>query len=236
RLDAPAAPDRSARSRGELDAKLREFRLENICRGLVPPASRAFAGESAGGSRIARDPARARAGQSPAPTNTGMSTSGRLNERVLLALEYLAHRRTLQHAIFPGRVVLEILDRQLDAVAPGIEDQRVGVAGGELRALQPLLAGEQPVDLLEIGEERLLAGFLDAGMRALIRREALGPEDMREAGMHRVRQPRHRRDAAHLAEEIPRHQVLLGEAAGEIGEDRRVLGDDVVADLERRHL
>src|SRR6266849_8977728 len=46
---------------------------------------------------------------------SGKLSLRRLDQRVLLAFEDLAHRRTLQHAVLPGGVVLEILHRQLDA-------------------------------------------------------------------------------------------------------------------------
>src|SRR6185312_13264251 len=79
------------------------------------------------------------------------------DQDVLLALEDAPHRRPRQHAVLPRSVVLQLLDRQADPLAPTVEHQRITVDDAELLAEDPRLATDQAVDLLERGMEVIAA-------------------------------------------------------------------------------
>src|SRR5436305_2458793 len=86
-------------------------------------------------------------------------------QRALLAFEHLLDRRALQQPVLQRGVILQLLDRQSDALAPAVEHQGIAVRRRILRAEHVILAGEQAVDLLQQFPEIVLAGGLQVFMR-----------------------------------------------------------------------
>src|SRR5690348_11518176 len=94
---------------------------------------------------------------------------------VLFAFKNFAYRGALEHAVLPRGVVGELLDGKLGPRAPTIEDERIGIAGGDLIALHPFLSGDELIDFLERRPKIFLSHILDSGMGVLVLAEALRP-------------------------------------------------------------
>src|SRR5690348_9673746 len=92
---------------------------------------------------------------------------------VLFTFENLAHRRPLEYAVLPCGIVGEFLYGKLDPRAPTVEDKRIGIAGGELIALHPLLSGDELINLLERRPKIFLPHVLDSGEGVLVLAKAL---------------------------------------------------------------
>src|SRR4051812_11134448 len=88
----------------------------------------------------------------------------RVQQRALLAFEHLLDRRALQQPVLQRGVVLQLLDRQSDALAPAVEHQRIAVRRRILRTEDVILAGDQAVDLLQQFPEIVLTGRLQVFM------------------------------------------------------------------------
>src|SRR5271157_4003512 len=107
-----------------------------------------------------------------------------LEQRAVLALKHLLDRRALQHPVLEGGVVPELLDRHTVMLAPAVDDERVGVGGGILRAQHPLFAGSEGVELLQQCPGILAPGGLHVFARGFVGRKPAWAEDRKSTRLN----------------------------------------------------
>jgi len=120
-------------------------------------------------------------------------------------------------------------------LAPAVDDQPVGVGDRITRAQHPLPAGEERVELPQQFPSILAPGSLQVRVGGFIVGEASRANDVGEGRMHGVRQVGHVREAARHVDRLFRQQPGLRKAAGDVGQDRDVLGQHPVVGAQRRY-
>lgn len=133
-----------------------------------------------------------------------------------------------------GPVWVEGFHVHADAIAPAIEHQQVRVANGVLAAQEKILVREHLVDFGVLLGEIYFAGRAYVGFGGSIGGVAFWAHDGCEGDVHGGAQPAHQRQHFGLLPGLAWPQPAGGIATGEVGENRRGLGEDLAIDHQRR--